>query len=131
MSSRVRAAVIEYGADLDLTQPPYSDAEKVGRDGGFPMPLTPTVIAQATVVNHVTADDPPFYIVHGDHDPLVDPQDSVTLDARLRSVGVASSFMYVINGVHAWDNTPFGPINPSWDQLLQLELAFFDRYLKF
>jgi hypothetical protein len=38
--------------------------------------------------------------------------------------------MPVINGVHGWDSAPFGPISPSWDEILRLELDFFDRYLK-
>jgi acetyl esterase/lipase len=130
VSSRVRAAVIEYGADLNLTQPPFSGAELEGRQEGFPNPLTPSVIALGTVVNHVSSDDPPFFLIHGDKDTLVDSQDMIDLNNALRSVGVTSSFRYVTNGVHGWDSTPFGPISPSWDQILQMELDFFDQHLK-
>jgi acetyl esterase/lipase len=129
-SSRVRAAVIEYGADLNLTQPPYSGAELEGREGGFPNPLTPSIISLGTVVNHVSSDDPPFFLIHGDKDPLVDSQDMIDLDNALRAVGVTSSFRFVTNGTHGWDNTPFGPISPSWEQILQMELDFFDQHLK-
>ena len=37
---------------------------------------------------------------------------------------------FVLNGVHGWDCEPAGPINPSWSQILQLELTFFNTYLK-
>jgi acetyl esterase/lipase len=130
VSSRVRAAVIEYGADLNLTQPPFSAAELEGRQMGFPDPLTPSIISLGTVVNHVTSDDPPFFLIHGDRDTAVDPQDMIDLNARLLSVGVTSSFRFVINGVHGWDSAPHGPISPSWDQILQMELDFFDQFLK-
>jgi acetyl esterase/lipase len=74
--------------------------------------------------------DPPFFFIHGARDSLVDPQDNRDIDARLRSVGVPSSFQLVTNGVHGWDSEPAGPISPSWAQILQMELAFFDTYLK-
>jgi len=126
VSSRVHAAVVEYGADMDPQQPPYSNAEQVGRQGAFLVPVMPS----ATVINHVTPGDPPFFFIHGARDSLVDPQDNRDIDARLRSVGVPSSFQLVTNGVHGWDSEPAGPISPSWAQILQMELAFFDTYLK-
>lgn len=126
VSSRVHAAVVEYGADMDPQQPPYSSAELAGRTGGYNIPPP----ANATVINHVSTGDPPFFFIHGARDPLVDAQDNRDIDARLRSVGVPSSFQLVTNGVHGWDNEPFGPISPTWAQILQAELAFFDTYLK-
>ena len=60
----------------------------------------------------------------------MDPQDSVSLNAALQAVGVSSSFQWVVNGTHGWETEPFGPIMPSWPQILQMELDFFDRYLK-
>jgi acetyl esterase/lipase len=129
-SSRVQASVIEYGADLNLTEAPYSEAEREARPLAFPDPLTPAIIALGTVLNHVTSDDPPFFLIHGDRDAVVDSHDMIDLDNRLRGVGVASSFRYVTNGVHGWNSQPHGPISPSWPQILQMELDFFDQYLK-
>jgi acetyl esterase/lipase len=90
--SRVRAAVIEYGADMNLAQPVYSAAELEERQGAFPQPTPASLIFSATVVNHVTPDDPPCFLLHGDHDMATNPQDSIDLNAKLQSVGVPSSF---------------------------------------
>jgi acetyl esterase/lipase len=132
VSSRVRAVVDEFGANLDLRVPAFSQAEVVSRLQAYAQPPTQDLIRSATVVNHVTADDPPFLIVHGDHDPYVNLQQSRDLDAKLRSVGVPSTLLVVTNGGHGWtpEASTFGPITPTWDQIVQTEMDFFDRYLK-
>lgn len=130
VSSRVRAAVIEYGADMDLRQPAFSSAEMQERLGAWPQPPPPGLIAAGTVVNHVTADDPPFYLFHGERDMAADPQDSSDLHNALRSRGVPSTFQLVTNAAHGWENDVGGPIVPSWAEILQIEIAFFDNYLR-
>jgi acetyl esterase/lipase len=130
VSSRVRAAVVEYGADMDLRQPNYSAAEVEGRINAFPQPLPADLTAAGTPILHVSSDDPPFMFFHGEKDMLVDRQDNFDINNALRAVGVQSSFTLVLNGVHGWDSEPAGPINPSWPQILQLELNFFNTYLK-
>jgi acetyl esterase/lipase len=131
VSSAVHAAVIEYGADMDLRQPNFSALEEDARTQVYPQPLPPAIVFAGTVVNHVSANDPPFLIFHGDRDTLVDPQDSIDLDNALRAAGIESRFQAVTNGGHGWSTvTPFGPIQPSWTQILQMEREFFDRHLK-
>jgi acetyl esterase/lipase len=132
VSSRVCAVVDEFGANLDLRVPAFSQAETVSRLQAYVQPPTPDLVRSATVVNHVTPDDPPFLIVHGDHDPYVNLQQSRDLDAKLRSVGVPSTLLVVANGGHGWtpDASTFGPITPTWDQIVQTEMVFFDKYLK-
>ncbi len=130
VSSRVRAAVVEYGADMDLRQPNYSAAEVEGRTNAFPQPLPADLMAAGTPILHVSSDDPPFMFFHGEKDMLVDRQDNIDINNALKAVGVQSSFTLVLNGVHGWDSEPAGPIDPSWPQILQLELNFFNTYLK-
>lgn len=130
VSSRVRAAVIEYGADMDLRQPAFSAAEATERLQAFPQPPPPSLIAAGTVVNHVTADDPPFSLFHGERDLATDPQDSIDLHNVLLSRGVPSSFQLVTNAAHGWENAVGGPINPSWPQILEMEITFFNTHLR-
>ena len=130
VSSRVRAAVIEYGADMNLLQPPYSQAEADERTAAIPVPPPAGLLVTGSAITHVSSDDPPFLILHGEKDMATDKQDSIDLYNALKAVGVPSSFTLVLNGVHGWDSEPAGPINPSWPQILQLELNFFNTYLK-
>lgn len=45
----------------------------------------------ASPLSHVTGDDPPFLIMHGDRDPLVPHQQSVALNGALKKAGVDST----------------------------------------
>jgi dipeptidyl aminopeptidase/acylaminoacyl peptidase len=45
----------------------------------------------ASPLTYVTADDPPFLIMHGDRDALVPLQQSVVLQAALKKAGVDST----------------------------------------
>ena len=129
VSSRVQAAVVEYGADMDLRQPNYSAAEVEGRTQAYPQPVPADITASGTVILHVSSDDPPFLFFHGEKDMLVDRQDNIDINNALKAVGVSSNFTLVLNAGHGWDNA-FGPLSPTWDQILQTELTFFNTYLK-
>ena len=45
---------------------------------------TDPILAKASPINHITADDPPFLILHGDMDPVIPYTQSVDLS---RSIG--------------------------------------------
>jgi dipeptidyl aminopeptidase/acylaminoacyl peptidase len=51
-------------------------------------------------VNHVTADDPPFLLLHGDNDLVVPFQQSEIMEAALRKVGVPVKLIRVPGGGH-------------------------------
>jgi acetyl esterase/lipase len=131
VSSRVQAVVNEYGANMNLTVPAYSPAELECRLEAYPQPPPPAVIFSGTVINHVTRDDPPFFTIHGERDPAANPQASAELHARLTAAGVSSTLQWVMNGGHGWSPqfSTFGPISPTWPQILQMEIAFFDQHL--
>lgn len=67
--------------------------------GGSPQ-QKPAVAAAASPVTHVTADDCPFLIVHGDRDPIVPIAQSRRLDTALRAAGVPTEFVVVPGGGH-------------------------------
>ena len=87
-------------------------SEGTAADGEADGPVRPTVMAllggpgpdladrarSASPLSHVSADDPPFLILHGDADRIVPVEQSRRLDAALRAAGVASTLM-VLPGV--------------------------------
>ena len=132
VSSRVQAVVNEYGANMNLQVPAYSNAELDCRLQAYPQPPTQAIIVSGTVINHITAGDPPFLTVHGDHDPYANPASSTELHAKLQAAGVSSALQWVVNGGHGWtpEFSVFGPITPTWPDILAMEMAFFDLHLK-
>ena len=54
----------------------------------------------ASPITHVTADDAPFLIVHGDQDRLVPYNQSEVLHARLRKAGVESELLKMAGEGH-------------------------------
>ncbi len=126
-SSRVNAVV-----DLAGT----SDLLKLSRDPGTQrrvaeqpemkrfdeaIRLHPKRVLLASPITHVSADDPPFLIVHGAQDNIVPPEQSEALAAALKAVGVPAD-LQILPGV-------------GHDQLLgKVDMrritAFFDGHLK-
>ena len=114
-SSRVQVVVDYYGptdfllmddqrpADGMIHNPADSpESELVGG----PIQENPEKVARANPITYVTADAPPFLIVHGDADPLVPYGQSVLLEAALRAAGVPVIFYTVAGGGHGHFNDP-------------------------
>lgn len=55
---------------------------------------------EASPVNHVTPDDPPFLLLHGDADAVVPYQQSEIMEAALRKAGVMVKLIRVPGGGH-------------------------------
>ena len=53
-------------------------------------------------INHVSADDPPTLIVHGDADQLVPIQQAEIMVARLKAAGVEAKLITKPGEVHGW-----------------------------
>jgi arylsulfatase A-like enzyme/dienelactone hydrolase len=67
---------------------------------GGPVHERPDVARAASGLFHVSPDDPPFLILHGDADPLVPLEQSRRLDAALRQAGVTSRFTVLAGAGH-------------------------------
>lgn len=72
-------------------------------------------------VTHVTADDPPTILIHGDQDKAVPVQQSRQLIARLSDSRVAARLIVREGGGHAY---------PGWEADTALIADWFDTYLR-
>jgi acetyl esterase/lipase len=127
-SSRIQAVVDLFGpADLDrLTQGSghLLDKRIFGVDQAGDPRLEPF-----SPVNYITADDPPFLILHGEEDGLVPPEQSQVLYDQLVAAGVPAELVIVGNAGHGF--TPSGgEIDPSIRELGRMVVEFLDQYLK-
>lgn len=76
---------------------------------GGPIQEYPEKVARANPVTYVTADSPPFLIVHGDCDPLVPYGQSLLLVEALEKAGVDVTFYTVEGGGHGRFTDPKVP----------------------
>ena len=88
---------------------------------GGPVQETKDVARAASTTTYVTANDPPFLIVHGDADMTVPHNQSQRLHAALKTAGVDTTFITVTGGGH-------GRFNSS--ELLRRVRLFFDKHLR-
>jgi acetyl esterase/lipase len=61
---------------------------------------------EASPVDYVTAQACPFFIIHGDHDPIVPLQQSIELNDALKKAGVDSTLIIVKGGGHGFNDPP-------------------------
>ncbi len=69
----------------------------------------------------VSSDDPPVFIIHGDADPTVPLQQSESIIAKFKEVGVPNNFIIKKGGKHKFDD-----MMPEVKQFAD----WFDKYLK-
>lgn len=123
-SSRVQA-VIAMAAVTDLTREfPNADIELMKRIG-----FGEDNIVEASPITYVTADDPPFLLIHGDHDELVPYEQSQLLYDRLVQANVPAQLVIVKNARHSLIE-PTPDMSPSLFELNQTILQFLNTYLK-
>jgi dipeptidyl aminopeptidase/acylaminoacyl peptidase len=96
---------------------PYSKliAARLGEDQAACEAVSP--------VTYVSADNPPFLILHGDRDTLVPYAQSVELSERLEKAGVACLLQRLPGAGHG------GPLFTS-PTVLKLATDFFDKHLQ-
>jgi acetyl esterase/lipase len=66
-------------------------------------------VARANPITYVTPGDPPFFICHGDQDPLVPHDQSELLEAALKKAGVPVTFYTVKGAGHGGFKDPKVP----------------------
>lgn len=81
---------------------------------------------EASPISHVTPDDPPFLLMHGDKDEAVNITQSEEMEAKLKSAGVPVRFLRIAGAAHG--PTFPGAINPP-DYLAEM-VRWFDVQLQ-
>ena len=123
-SSRVQA-VIAMAAVTDLSRNfPNANIENMKLVG-----FGEHNIAQASPITHVTADDPPFLLIHGERDTLVPYEQSQLMYERLVQTNVPAQLVIVKNAGHSFV-APDGSATPTLAEINQMILNFLAQYLK-
>jgi dipeptidyl aminopeptidase/acylaminoacyl peptidase len=123
-SSRVQA-VVAMAPVTDLSRNfPNADIETM-RMAGF----DETTIGAASPINHVTADDPPFLLIHGKLDTLVPSEQSTLMYDRLVNVGVPAQLVLVENAGHSFSMSDTTS-RPTFQEINQIIMDFLARYLQ-
>ncbi len=85
--------------------------------------------AEASPITHVTSDDAPFLLFHGDVDATVPFEQSSLMEAVLKKVGVAVEFVQVPGGAHGTD-FGFKPGDSRMPDVVGRAAKWFDTHLK-
>jgi acetyl esterase/lipase len=128
-SSRVQAVVAE-AVFSDFSRP-INDSMQMAiyyAFGDFPGTDSRIDIA-ASPVSYITADDPPFLIIHGDKDGYAPPDQAQTLDAKLKAAGVPSQLVMVQNATHGLTSWNGNTMSPSAEEINQIILDFLNKNL--
>ena len=136
-SSRVQAVCSYYGpTNLART---YRVIE--AREGSVPddfyyveflgchLEENPELWKAAGPINHVTADDPPLLLVHGELDSVVPIIVSEKMHRKYQQTGLETSLIRVSDADHVFRQAADSPISPSIDEIEQIVLDFFVKHL--
>ena len=123
VSSRVCAVVDLYGP-TDLTVPLETKEDAVQDFLGASRRSAPELYAEASPLTHVTADDPPALIIHGDVDVIVPIEQSDRLAAALGAMDIPYVYDRQMGWHHAMDRA--ADVNAC---CLYLVERFLERYL--
>jgi dipeptidyl aminopeptidase/acylaminoacyl peptidase len=83
---------------------------------------------EASPISHVTPDDPPFLLIHGDRDELVPVEQSQLMYERLLQQNVPAQLVIVKNARHSF-TVPGGGTTPTIGEVNQIILDFLAQYL--
>jgi acetyl esterase/lipase len=123
-SSRVQA-VIAMVAVTDLSRNfPNADIETMKRVG-----FGEHNVSEASPITHVTVDDPPFLLIHGERDTLVPYEQSQLMYERLVQTDVPAQLVIVKNAGHSFTSIG-GSATPTLGEINQIILEFLAKYLK-
>lgn len=123
-SSRVQA-VIPMAGVMDLSRDfPNADIETMKRVG-----FGEYNVAEASPITHVTPDDPPFLLIHGEQDELVPVEQSQLMYERLLQANVPAQIVIVKNAGHSMI-APSSSATPTLGEINQIILDFLSQHLK-
>ncbi|HJQ14375.1 MAG TPA: alpha/beta hydrolase [Anaerolineales bacterium] len=122
-SSRVQAVIAMAGV-MDLSRNfPNADIEAMKRVG-----FGEYNVVEASPISHVTPDDPPFLLIHGDRDELVPAEQSQLMYDRLLQENIPAQLVIVQNARHSF--TAPGGTSPTLAEINQIILDFLGKHLQ-
>ncbi len=128
-SSRVQAVVaMSAPADFSLASYNRTHAQIFANVFGATSSTDP-ILTRDSPVTYVSKNAPPFFIVGGDKDQTVPPQQSQVLYSRLIDVGASASLQIVKNAHHCLPD-PTQTMEPSRATMTLMIADFFDRVLR-
>jgi acetyl esterase/lipase len=125
-SSKVQCVVALYPVTDPAKVDTPSGLQAVTSFMGAPSRFDPKRFREAAPVNHVTADDPPFLLIHGDGDKTVPFNQSEMMEAALKKAGVGVKLVRVPGGDHGSD-FPGNTQKMDWPGMT---VEWFDQHLK-
>jgi len=121
-------AVVEMFGPTDLSMPMgFLQRLLLRRAFGTDNPQAES-LHQASPVNYVRPDAPPFLIIHGEQDSAVPPEQAQALYQKLVAAGNTVDLMIVKNANHNFKPTG-GVIQPSRQEISAAMADFFDQWL--
>jgi acetyl esterase/lipase len=123
---RISAVVDYYGLSDFYLRPQAEHNNSTSGPGllfGAAMVDKPALVKQATPLTYIDGDDPPFLIIHGNKDELMDVRQSIRLDSALRSQGVVSQLMLI-------DGAPHGGELFDTKSIRSAVISFLNAHLK-
>jgi dipeptidyl aminopeptidase/acylaminoacyl peptidase len=79
------------------------------------------ILIRNSPLSHVTADDPPILLIHGDQDKVVPLQQSELMARQLKVVGVAHKLLVMKGQGHGWET----PLKNELEEVV----GWFNKYL--
>ena len=126
-SSRVQAVVDMFGP-TDLTQSFNGANRRILEQVFGAADSGSDILKRASPVSHVSNDDPPFLILHGEKDRLVPISQSQELYDQLKLAHVPATLIVVKNAGHGFARVA-GRISPTRSEITKIIADFFDRDL--
>jgi len=114
-SSAVSAVVSWYGPSdvaavaADTGADPLDPGSREALLLGAPPQRVPELASQASPISHVSADAPPFLLLHGSADRLVPCVQSRRMHAALQAAGVEAELDVLEGADHMWRGSPEAP----------------------
>jgi acetyl esterase/lipase len=123
-SSRVQAVCSYYGP-TDLTHMQGGDTNAPAQFLGGGPSEKPEAYRLASPVSHVTVDDPPLLMVHGEYDRVVPYSQSVTLNGAYLKAGLKVELVKVMDAGHGFQPVGDKAIVPTQRDIFTRVLNFF------
>jgi len=146
-TSEVQAVIDLYGA-VNFTSMGAKDKVYDGTiDGssrvtylvGGPLEAHMDLVESANPINHITTDDPPYLMIHGTRDALIDYNQSQILYDAFESEGLDATLLTVYNAGHGFKPTLNYPSDevqtrqkwrPKTNTVLNVMEIFFNKHLR-